>query len=353
MGHKIAIVGVTGRVGHEVLNVLAEFQDEGKISIDSVIGFASKKSRGKKVSFGNEELTVSCLESYDFSNIDIAIFCAGYHVSEKYVPIATEAGCIVIDNSSYFRMKEGVPLIIPEINKEKTMEYKNHNIISNPNCTIIQMLLVLHLLHQKAKIKRIVASTYQSTSGAGKAAMDELYNQTKKIFMNEAKKPEIFPKQIAFNCIPHIGEFMKDGSTKEEWKMQEETKKILEADIKVTATCVRVPVFIGHAIAVNVEFYQHITEGQAHEMLSEVEDTGILVYDRRRDGEYTTQIDVVQEDAVYVSRIRKDNTVEHGLNMWIVADNLRKGAALNIVQILEILTKEHLSIKRIQSARKL
>ncbi len=187
MGQKIAVVGATGRVGHEVLSILAEFQDEGKISIDSVITFASKKSRGKKVSFGNEELTVSCLENYDFADIDIAIFCAGYHVSEKYVPIATEAGCIVIDNSSYFRMKEGVPLIIPEINKEKIMEYKNHNIISNPNCTIIQMLLVLHLLYQKAKIKRIVASTYQSTSGAGKAAMDELYNQTKKSSQTKLK----------------------------------------------------------------------------------------------------------------------------------------------------------------------
>ncbi|MGL9761000.1 MAG: aspartate-semialdehyde dehydrogenase [Wolbachia sp.] len=341
MGHKIAVVGATGRVGREVLNILAEFQYEEKISIDSIIVLASKKSKGKKVSFGDKELTVSCLENCDFTGVNIAIFCAGNHVSEKYVPIATEGGCIVIDNSFHFRMKEGVPLIIPEINKGKIMEYKNHNMISNPNCTIIQMLLVLHLLHQKATIKRIVASTYQSTSGAGKAAMDELYHQTKKIFMNETKKPEVFPKQIAFNCIPHIEEFMEDGSTKEEWKMQEETKKILGEDIKVTATCVRVPVFIGHAIAVNVEFYQPITEEQARRVLSETEDNGILVYDRREGGEYKTQIDVVQEDAVYVSRIRKDNTVEHGLNMWIVADNLRKGAALNIVQILEILAKEY------------
>ncbi|WP_353276045.1 aspartate-semialdehyde dehydrogenase [Wolbachia endosymbiont (group A) of Pipizella viduata] len=338
MGYKIAVIGATGRVGREVLSTLAEFQDE---AIDSVIALASKKSEGKKVSFGNEELTVLCLEDYDFVGTNVAIFCAGYHVSEKYVPIATQAGCIVIDNSSHFRMKEGVPLIIPEINKEKIMEYKNHNIISNPNCTTIQMLLVLHLLHQKAKIKRIVASTYQSTSGAGKAAMDELYDQTKKIFMNETKKPEIFPKQIAFNCIPHVGKFMENGSTEEEWKMQEETKKILEEDIKVTATCVRVPVFIGHAMAVNVEFDQHITEEQAREVLSEAEDSGVLVYNRRKDGEYITQIDVVQENAVYVSRIRRDNTVEHGLNMWIVADNLRKGAALNIVQILEILIREY------------
>ncbi|CAN2108218.1 Aspartate-semialdehyde dehydrogenase [Wolbachia pipientis] len=342
MRYKIAVIGATGRVGREVLSTLTEFQDE---AIDCVIALASKKSEGKKVSFGDKELTVLCLEDYDFVGTNVAIFCAGSHVSEEYVPIATQAGCIVIDNSSHFRMKEGVPLIIPEINKEKIMEYKNHNIISNPNCTTIQMLLVLHLLHQKAKIKRIVASTYQSTSGAGKAAMDELYDQTKKIFMNEAKKPKIFSKQIAFNCIPHVGEFMENGSTEEEWKMQEETKKILEEDIKVTATCVRVPVFIGHAMAVNVEFDQHITEEQAREVLSEAEDSGVLVYNRREDSEYITQIDVVQENAVYVSRIRRDNTVEHGLNMWIVADNLRKGAALNIVQILEILIREHLSIK--------
>ncbi len=342
MRYKIAVIGATGRVGREVLSTLAEFQDE---AVDCVIALASKKSEGKKVSFGDKDLTVLCLEDYDFVGTNVAIFCAGSHVSEEYVPIATQAGCIVIDNSSHFRMKEGVPLIIPEINKEKIMEYKNHNIISNPNCTTIQMLLVLHLLHQKAKIKRIVASTYQSTSGAGKAAMDELYDQTKKIFMNEAKKPKIFSKQIAFNCIPHVGEFMENGSTEEEWKMQEETKKILEEDIKVTATCVRVPVFIGHAMAVNVEFDQHITEEQAREVLSEAEDSGVLVYNRREDSEYITQIDVVQENAVYVSRIRRDNTVEHGLNMWIVADNLRKGAALNIVQILEILIREHLSIK--------
>lgn len=336
MGYKIAVVGATGRVGREVLSILAEFQSEGRITVDSVIALASKKSEGKKVSFGDEELIISCLEGHSFVGIDVAIFCAGSNISERYVPIATEAGCIVIDNTSYFRMKKGVPLIIPEINQEKIMEYKNHNIISNPNCTTIQMLLVLHLLHKQAKIKRIVASTYQSTSGAGKAAMDELYNQTKKIFMNEAKKPEVFPKQIAFNCIPHIGEFMENGSTKEEWKMREETEKILGKNIKVTATCVRVPVFIGHAIAVNVEFHDPMTEETAYEILSNADDHGVLLYDKREDGEYTTQIDAVQEDAVYVSRIRKDDTVQHGLNMWIVADNLRKGAALNIVQILEI-----------------
>ncbi|WP_168464662.1 aspartate-semialdehyde dehydrogenase [Wolbachia endosymbiont of Ctenocephalides felis wCfeT] len=336
MIRKIAVIGATGRVGREVLSILSDFQ------IGYVVALASKKSEGRKLSFGDKNLTVLCLENYDFAEINIAIFCAGSNVSEKYVPIATKAGCIVIDNTSYFRMKEGVPLIIPEINKERIAEYKNHNIISNPNCTTIQMLLVLHLLNQKAKIKRVVTSTYQSTSGAGKAAMDELYNQTKKMFMNETTNPELFPKQIAFNCIPQIGEFMENGSTKEEWKIQEETKKILGKDVRVTATCVRVPVFIGHAIAVNVEFDQQITVEQAREILSNAEDKGILMHNGR---EYTTQIDVVQEDAVYVSRIRKDDTVQYGLNMWIVADNLRKGAALNIVQILEILIKEHLESK--------
>ena len=337
MGHKIAVIGATGRVGYEVLKVLAEFQDREGITIDSLDALASKKSAGKKVSFGDKELTVLCLDDYYFTKADVAIFCANSHISEKYAPIATKAGCIVIDNTSHFRMKEGVPLIIPEVNKEKIKEYKNHNIISNPNCTTIQMLLALHPLHKHAGIKRIVASTYQSTSGAGKAAMDELYNQTKKIFMNENPKPEIFPKQIAFNCIPQIGEFMEDGSTKEEWKIQEETKKILDEDqdIKVTATCVRVPVLIGHAIAVNVEFHNEMTEDQAREILNEAENNGVLISDRREDGGYTTPIDVVQEDAVYISRIRKDNTVDYGLNMWIVADNLRKGAALNIVQILK------------------
>jgi aspartate-semialdehyde dehydrogenase len=340
MEYKIAVVGATGRVGQEVLSILAEFKKERKISINSITALASEKSIGKKISFGDEELTVECLEGYGFVGTNIAIFCSGSHISEEYVPIATQAGCIVIDNTSCFRMKEGVPLIIPEINQEKIIEYKNHNIISNPNCTTIQMLLVLHLLHKQAKIKRIVASTYQSTSGAGKAAMNELYNQTKKIFMNEAKKPEIFPKQIAFNCIPHIGEFMENGSTKEEWKMREETEKILGENIKVTATCVRVPVFIGHAMAVNVEFHDLITQETAYEILSNADDHGVLLHDKCEDGEYITQIDVVQEDAVYVSRIREDDTVQHGLNMWIVADNLRKGAALNIVQTLEILIRE-------------
>lgn len=339
MGYKIAVIGSTGKVGREVLSILAEFQDQGKISIDYMILLASEKSAGKKISFGDAELTVLCLEDHDLAGIDVAIFCAGSQISQEYVPHAVNAGCIVIDNTSCFRMKEGVPLIIPEINQEKIREYRNHNIISNPNCTTIQMLLALNLLHQHAKIKRVVASTYQSTSGAGKVAMDELYNQTKKMFINEVKKAEVFPKQIAFNCIPHIGDFMENGYTKEEWKMCAETKKILGEEIKVTATCVRVPVFVGHAVSINVEFHQPITEELAYEIFNNAEDKGVLLYDRREDGGYTTQTDVVKEDAVYISRIRKDDTVENGLNMWIVADNLRKGAALNIVQILEILVK--------------
>ncbi|WP_253299937.1 aspartate-semialdehyde dehydrogenase [Wolbachia endosymbiont of Chironomus riparius] len=340
MGYKIAVVGATGKVGHEVLGILADFHNSKKIPINSIIPLASKKSTGKKVSFGNKELAVLCLEGYNFAEVDIAIFCSLSYVSEKYVPIATKSGCIVIDNTSCFRMQKNVPLIIPEINQEKIKEYKNHNIISNPNCTTIQMLLAVHPLHQHAKVKRIVVSTYQSTSGVGKIAMDELYNQTKKMFMNEVKKSEVFPKQIAFNCIPHIGNFMENGYTKEEWKMREETKKILGEDIKVSATCVRVPVFVGHAISVNIEFHEPISEEAVYEILDKAEDKGVLIYDRRDDGGYTTQIDVVQEDAVYVSRIRKDDTVEHGINMWVVADNLRKGAALNMVQILEILVKQ-------------
>ena len=339
--HKIAIVGATGKVGREVLNILAEFEEEERFAIDCIVPLASRKSIGKKISYGDKDLIVSCLEDHDFTKSNIAIFSAGSNISERYAPIAANYGCIVIDNTSHFRMKDGVPLIIPEINCEKIIEYKNHNIISNPNCTTIQMLLVLNLLNQHAKIKRVVASTYQSTSGAGKAAMDELYTQTKKMFINENKKPDVFTKQIAFNCIPHIGNFMGNSYTKEEWKMQAETQKILGEDIKVTATCVRVPVFVGHAISINIEFHQPITEKIAHEILNEAEDKGILVCNRDDDCGYMTQIDVVSENAVYVSRIREDNTVKYGLNMWIVADNLRKGAALNIVQILEILTKFH------------
>ncbi|WP_333023754.1 aspartate-semialdehyde dehydrogenase [Wolbachia endosymbiont of Pentidionis agamae] len=340
MGHKIAIVGATGNVGRNVLNIISEFKDEGKISVDSVIPLASKKSRGKKLSFGDDEITVSCLDNYDFNGTNVVIFCARSEVSKTYVPVATTSGCIVIDNTSYFRMKEGIPLIIPEVNEEEIKKYRNNNIISNPNCSTIQMLLVLNPLHTYAKIKRIVVSTYQSTSGAGKAAMDELYNQTKKMFVNENVKPSVFTKPIAFNCIPHIEAFMEDGFTLEEHKMQEETKKILGENIKVNATCVRVPVFVGHAESVNVEFHNSIAVEQVYKILDKTD--GVLVHDRHKDGGYKTPVEVAQDDTVYVSRIRKDCTVEHGISMWIVTDNLRKGAALNIVQILEILLNKYL-----------
>ncbi|UWI83404.1 aspartate-semialdehyde dehydrogenase [Wolbachia endosymbiont of Howardula sp.] len=340
MQYKIAVVGATGSIGRKVLSILAEFQNAGKISISTVVALASYKSSGRKVSFGNTELTVCCLKDYNFSGMNIAIFCAGAYISEQYISIATAAGCIVIDNSSYFSMHTQVPLIIPEINKNQILRYKNLNIISNPNCNTIHILLALYPLHQRAHIKRIVASTYQSTSGIGNNAMNELYYQTKKIFMNENHPPEIFSKQIAFNCIPHIGEFMHNGATEEELTISEETKKILDEEIKMNVTCVRVPVFIGDAISVNVEFCSHLTKEQARKILNADEENGILVCDNPQELRYTTHIDVVGEDAVYISRIREDETVTHGLNMWIVSDNLRKGAALNIIQILTTLVAQ-------------
>ncbi|GHM58695.1 MAG: aspartate-semialdehyde dehydrogenase [Candidatus Mesenet longicola] len=336
--YKIAVVGATGNVGRVILKVLSE----SKIRISEVVALASKESARKKLSFGDEVIETKCLEDYDFKGIDIAIFSAGARISEKYAPIAAEAGCIVIDNTSFFRMNPDVPLIIPEINPEEIALYKKRNIIANPNCSTIQMLLVLSPLHKVAQIKRVVVSTYQATSGAGKAAMDELYNQTKKMFINETAESQEFTKQIAFNCIPHIDIFMEDGSTKEEWKMATETKKILGDEIEVSATCVRVPVFTGHAESVNVEFNQPISEEQVYEILGSTE--GVLIYDRREDKGYMTQCEVPGENAVYVSRIRMDKTVKYGLNMWIVADNLRKGAALNAVQIAEILVKQYLYV---------
>lgn len=334
--YKIAVVGATGNVGRVILEVLSE----SKIAISEVVALASKESIGKKLSFGDEVVETSCLENHDFKGTDIAIFSAGARISEKYAPIAAEAGCIVIDNTSFFRMDSDIPLIIPEVNPEEIASYKNRNIIANPNCSTIQMLLVLSPLHKIASIKRIVVSTYQATSGAGKAAMDELFNQTKRMFTNEIVRPKEFTKQIAFNCIPHIDVFMADGSTKEEWKMSAETKKILGSQVEVSATCVRVPVFTGHAESVNIEFNQPISEEQAYEILGSAE--GVLIYDRREDGGYMTQSEVPGENAVYVSRIRVDKTVKYGLNIWIVADNLRKGAALNAVQIAEVLIEKYL-----------
>ncbi|CEI85172.1 aspartate-semialdehyde dehydrogenase [Ehrlichia minasensis] len=336
MNYKIAVVGATGNVGRVILNVLSSRSFPAK----EVIALASKKSVGKKLSYGDKILESQDLDSYDFSDTDIAIFSAGSSISQKYARTAANRGCIVIDNTSLFRMEDEIPLVIPEINPEDISEYDKHNIIANPNCSTIQMLLALNPLHKISKIKRIVVSTYQSVSGAGKSSMDELYSQTKGTFMNQSIAPKQFTKRIAFNCIPHIDIFMKDGSTKEEWKMAVETKKILDSNIEVSATCVRVPVFVSHSESVNVEFFSEISEKEAYEALENA--PGILILDRREDGGYATPLDCVHEDEVYVSRLRKDNTVKHGLNMWLVSDNLRKGAALNAVQIAEILIKDYL-----------
>ena len=336
MNYKIAVVGATGNVGRVILNVLSSRSFPEK----EVIALASKKSVGKKLSYGDKILEAQDLDSYDFSDTDIAVFSAGSSISQQYARTAANKGCIVIDNTSLFRMEDEIPLVVPEINPGDISQYHKHNIIANPNCSTIQMLLALHPLHKISKIKRVVVSTYQSVSGAGKSSMDELYSQTKGTFMNQSIAPKQFTKRIAFNCIPHIDIFMEDGSTKEEWKMAVETKKILDSNIEVSATCVRVPVFVSHAESVNIEFFSEISEEEAYEALENA--PGVLILDRREDGGYATPLDCVHEDEVYVSRLRKDNTVKHGLNMWLVSDNLRKGAALNAVQIAEILIKDYL-----------
>lgn len=333
---KVAVVGATGNVGRVILDLLSQ----SNLKIDAVVPLASSKSTGKMISYGDDTIKVRCLDDYDFYGTDIAIFSAGALVSSKYVAKAVDSGSIVIDNTSYFRNEDDVPLIIPEINDFAISDFRRRNIISSPNCSTIQMLVALYPLHQFAKIKRIVVSTYQSTSGAGKKAMDELFLQSKNLFVNGSMNPNIFTKQIAYNCIPHIDSFMEDGGTKEEWKMVCETKKILGSEVEVSATCVRVPVFVGHAESVNVEFHEPISEEDAFGILSEA--PGLLLLDRRDDGGYMTQSEVACDDSVYVSRLRVDPTVPSGLNMWVVADNLRKGAALNVVQIAEILVSDYL-----------
>ncbi|QLK52842.1 aspartate-semialdehyde dehydrogenase [Ehrlichia ruminantium] len=337
MSYKIAVVGATGNVGRVILNVLS---DSKVFSNSNVVALASKKSIGKKLSYGDTILEAQDLGSYDFYGTDIAIFSAGSSISQQYAKIAANKGCIVIDNTSFFRMEKDIPLVIPEINPEDIANYNKHNIIANPNCSTIQMLLVLKPLHDISKIKRVVVSTYQSVSGAGKSAMDELFLQTKGTFINQNITPKKFTKRIAFNCIPHIDTFMEDGSTKEEWKMSVETKKILDKNIEVTATCVRVPVFVSHSESLNVEFLSDISEEQAYEALENA--PGVLVLDRREDAGYATPLDCVHENEVYVSRLRKDNTIKYGLNMWLVSDNLRKGAALNAVQIAELLVRDYI-----------
>jgi len=337
MGYKIAVVGATGAVGREMLNILHERQ----FPADEVFALASKRSAGKEAAFGEKNLKVDALDDFDFSGADIALFSAGAGVSAAHAPRAAEAGCVVIDNSSHFRMDADVPLVVPEVNGDAVARYAKRNIIANPNCSTAQLVVALKPLHDEAKIKRVVVATYQSVSGAGKEAMDELFNQTRAIYVNDEVKPEQFTKQIAFNVIPHIDDFLEDGSTKEEQKMADEICKILDPNIKLTATCVRVPVFVGHSEAINLQFARSITADRAREVLREA--PGLLVVDEAEDGGYITPIDCVGDFATYVSRIRADPTVPNGLNLWVVSDNLRKGAALNTVQIAEVLINRHLA----------
>ena len=338
MGYRVAIVGATGNVGREMLNILAERQ----FPVDEVAAVASARSTGDIIDFGDsgQELKVKNLEHFDFSGWDMALFAAGSDISKVHAPRAAQAGCSVIDNSSFYRMDPDVPLIVPEVNAEAISGYTRKNIIANPNCSTAQLVVALKPLHDFAKIKRVVVSTYQSVSGAGKQGMDELFEQSRNIFVGDANQPVKFTKQIAFNVIPHIDVFLDDGSTKEEWKMVVETKKILDPSIKLTATCVRVPVFVGHSEAVNIEFEREISADEARDILREA--PGLMVVDKREDGGYVTPVEAVGEYATYVSRIREDSTVENGLSLWVVSDNLRKGAALNAVQIAELLGRKHL-----------
>ncbi len=341
MGYKIAIVGATGNVGQEMLNIL----DERGFPADTVVALASRRSQGKEISFGDKTLKVKFLDTYDFSDTDIALMSAGGGISKEWAPKIAAKGCIVIDNSSAWRYNTDVPLIVPEVNPDAIDGYTRRNIIANPNCSTAQLVVALKPLHDAATIKRIVVSTYQSVSGAGKEAMDELFNQTRAVFVADPIETNKFPKRIAFNVIPHIDVFMDDGYTKEEWKVLAETKKILDKSIKVTCTAVRVPVFVSHAESVNIEFAKEMTADQAREILREA--PGCLVVDKPEDGGYVTPYEAAGDDATFVSRIREDITVENGLNMWVVSDNLRKGAALNTVQIAELLIERgHLTQSR-------
>ncbi|WP_406646242.1 aspartate-semialdehyde dehydrogenase [Aliisedimentitalea scapharcae] len=335
MGYRVAVVGATGNVGREMLNILAERQ----FPVDELAALASRRSLGSEVSFGEKTLTTQDLDTFDFTGWDMALFAVGSEATKVYAPKAAAAGCVVIDNSSLYRYDPAIPLIVPECNPQAIHEYANKNIIANPNCSTAQMVVALKPLHDRAKIKRVVVSTYQSVSGAGKEGIDELWDQTKSIYNPTDDKPaKKFTKQIAFNVIPHIDVFMEDGTTKEEWKMVAETKKIIDPAIKVTATCVRVPVFVGHSEAVNIEFEDFLDEDEARDILRE--SPGIMVIDKREDGGYVSPVECVGDFATFISRIRQDSTVENGLNLWCVSDNLRKGAALNAVQIAELLGRE-------------
>ncbi len=332
MGYKVVVAGATGNVGREMLNILAERQ----FPVDEIAALASRKSLGTEVSFGDKTLKTKDLDTFDFTGWDIALFAIGSDATRTYAPKAAKSGCVVIDNSSLYRYDPEIPLIVPEVNPDAIEMVKNRNIIANPNCSTAQMVVALKPLHDRARIKRVVVSTYQSVSGAGKEGMDELWEQTKGMYVpGQERDPQKFQKQIAFNVIPHIDVFMEDGSTKEEWKMVAETKKIVDPAIKVTATCVRVPVFVGHSEAVNIEFEEFLDEDEAREILRTA--PGILVVDKREPGGYVTPVECVGDYATFISRIRQDSTVENGLNLWCVSDNLRKGAALNAVQIAETL----------------
>lgn len=337
MGYTVAVVGATGAVGHEMLTTL----ESRKFPADKVIPLASKNSAGREVSYGEKDiLKVQALDGFDFKGVDIVLSSAGAKISAEFAPLATKAGAVIIDNTSHFRMDPDVPLVVPEVNPEAIAGYTKKNIIANPNCSTIQMVVALKPLHDIATIKRIVVATYQSVSGAGKDGMDELFEQSRKFFVTDGIKPQVFSKQIAFNVIPQIDVFMDDGSTKEEWKMMVETKKIMGSDIKVTATCVRVPVFVGHSEAINVEFENEMTGKIARAAWKRAK--GISMIERESDMEFVTPAEIAGEDDVFISRIREDQTVDNGLNFWCVADNVRKGAALNAVQIAEILAKDYL-----------
>src|SRR5499425_1627079 len=336
MGYKVAVVGATGNVGREMLNIL----DERKFPADEVVALASRRSVGVEVSYGDRTLKVKALENYDFSDIDICLMSAGGSVSKEWSPRIAAKGAVVIDNSSAWRYDADVPLVVPEVNADAVAGFRKKGIIANPNCSTAQLVVALKPLHDHAKIVRVVVATYQSVSGAGKDAMDELFSQTKAVFTVGEIETKKFPRRIAFNLIPQIDVFMEDGFTKEEWKMVVETKKILDPKIKLVATCVRVPVFIGHSEAVNIEFERPISADEARAILRKA--PGCLVIDRREPGGYVTPYECVGEDATYISRVREDPTVDNGLVLWCVSDNLRKGAALNTIQIAECLINRKL-----------
>ena len=331
MGYRVVVAGATGNVGREMLNILAE----RRFPADDMAALASNRSLGMEVDFGNSQLPVDDIAEFDFDGWDIALFAIGSEATAKYAPRAADSGCTVIDNSSLYRYDPDIPLIVPEVNPDAVEGFRERNIIANPNCSTAQMVVILKPLHDRARIRRVVVSTYQSVSGSGRAAMDELWNQTKALYSpGEEVSPSIYPSRIAFNVIPHIDGFLEDGTTREEWKMVAETKKIIDPAIEVSATCVRVPVFIGHSEAVNIEFEEYLDEAEAREILRSA--PGVVVVDERKDGGYITPMDCVGEYATFASRIRQDQTIANGLNLWCVSDNLRKGAALNAVQIAEL-----------------